>query len=153
MENPCFVGFDRGHAGPPEVGRGIYVVSKFVSLGLFTAWSTTCPLHVCMLHYMAGNDYRRGRRQVSFVVDEGLWVAVKVRAGLEGVSVTRFVSGLLEEVVGGGGVGGGSVDFGGPAASGVVVGSQRGGDCGGDFESGVVGRGLSVWVDPIGDIA
>lgn len=53
-----------------------------------------------MLHYMAGNDYRRGRRQVSFVVDEGLWVAVKGVAAASGWSVTRFVTELLEREVG-----------------------------------------------------
>ena len=52
-----------------------------------------------MLHYMAGNDYRRGRRQVSLVVDEGLWWAVKAAAAERGVSVTRLVTGLLEDAV------------------------------------------------------
>lgn len=53
-----------------------------------------------MLHYMSGNDYRRGRRQVSFVVDEGLWLAVKAAAAGGGVSVTAFVTDLLENAVG-----------------------------------------------------
>ena len=52
-----------------------------------------------MLHYMAGNDYRRGRRQVSVVVDEGLWWAVKAVAGKRGISVTGLVTGLLEDLV------------------------------------------------------
>ena len=41
------------------------------------------------------NQYRVGRRQVSFVVDEDLWVAVKCVAADAGVSVTGFVTGLL----------------------------------------------------------
>ena len=61
-----------------------------------------------MLHYMAGNDYRRGRRQVSFVVDEGLWVAVKGVAAARGWSVTRLVTDLLEREVCDGDVGVGS---------------------------------------------
>jgi len=48
---------------------------------------------------VAGNDYRVGRRQVSFVVDEGLWGAVKAAAALRGLSVTAFVTGLLEDAV------------------------------------------------------
>lgn len=45
------------------------------------------------------NDYRQGRRQVSFVVDEALWAAVKGLAAARGVSVTRFVTELLEAQV------------------------------------------------------
>ena len=45
------------------------------------------------------NDYRAGRRQVSFVVDEALWVAVKGLAAARGMSVTRFVTELLEAEV------------------------------------------------------
>lgn len=48
---------------------------------------------------MPGNDYRRGKRQVSLVVDEGLWWAVKAVAGHRGVSVTSLVTGLLEDLV------------------------------------------------------
>lgn len=48
---------------------------------------------------MAKNDYRVGRRQVSFVVDEGLWCAVKAAAVAGGVSVTGFVTGVLEDAV------------------------------------------------------
>ena len=58
-----------------------------------------------MLHYMPKNDYRRGRRQVSFVVDEGLWGAVKGAAASRGWSVTRFVTEVLEREVGCGDVG------------------------------------------------
>ena len=48
---------------------------------------------------MAKNDYRVGRRQVSFVVDEGLWGLVRAAAAGRGVSVTGFVTGLLEDAV------------------------------------------------------
>lgn len=36
---------------------------------------------------------------MSFVVDEGLWCAVKAAAVAGGVSVTAFVTGLLEDAV------------------------------------------------------
>lgn len=67
-----------------------------MSYGLLHYMSTTC---VCMLHYMPKNDYRSGRRQVSLVVDEALWWAVKAVAAERGVSVTRLVTGLLEDAV------------------------------------------------------
>lgn len=54
---------------------------------------------VCMLHYMPKNDYRSGKRQVSMVVDEGLWWAVKAIAGQRGVSVTALVTELLQDLV------------------------------------------------------
>lgn len=57
--------------------------------------STTCS---GSLHYMR-NDYRAGRRQVSFVVDEALWGATKGLAAARGMSVTAFVTGLLEAEV------------------------------------------------------
>ena len=81
-----------------------------------------------MLHYMAGNDYRRDKKQVSFVVDEGLWVAVKGAAAACGWSVTRFVTELLEREVGCGDVGvgpGGGARF---AAGGAGAGEERGRD-------------------------
>lgn len=45
------------------------------------------------------NDYRVGRRQVSFVCDVGLWELVRVRAVAGGVSVTSVIVGLLEGFV------------------------------------------------------
>ena len=100
---PVFLGFDRGSAGPRGVDRGIYALSKFVSWlvrgclhYMLHYISTTCSGSV---HYMAGNDYRRGRRQVSMVVDDALWLAVKANAAAKGVSVTRFVTDLLETAV------------------------------------------------------
>ena len=85
--------------------------------------STTC---FGMLHYMARNDYRRDKKQVSFVVDEGLWAAVKGCAVARGWSVTRFVTEVLEREVGDGdfGVGpGGGARF---AAGGFGAGEERG---------------------------
>lgn len=89
---------------------------------------------------MAGNDYRSGRRQVSFVVDESLWAAVKGVAAGRGWSVTRLVTELLEREVGYGDVGTGPADSARVGASGGFVGSQRGGDRGGDSVSGASGR-------------
>lgn len=87
--------------------------------------STTC---FGMLHYMPCNDYRRDKRQVSFVVDEALWVAVKGAAAACGWSVTRFVTEILEREVGCGDVGvgpGGGARF---AAGGAGSGEERGRD-------------------------
>lgn len=88
--------------------------------------STTC---FGMLHYMAGNDYRRGRRQVSFVVDEGLWVAVKGVAAVRGWSVTRLITEVLEREVGCGdvgvGPGGGACVAEGGVGAGQVGGRDR----------------------------
>lgn len=81
-----------------------------------------------MLHYMAGNDYRRGRRQVSFVVDEGLWVAVKGVAAARGWSVTRLVTDLLEREVCDGDVGVGSGGGARAAAGGSGAGQVGGRD-------------------------
>lgn len=91
---------------------------------------------------MAGNDYRSGRRQVSFVVDESLWAAVKGCAAVRGWSVTKLITELLEREVGHGDVGVGSGDHEGAGASGGANGahSVRGG--GGDSESGASGRGV-----------
>lgn len=81
-----------------------------------------------MLHYMAGNDYRRGRRQVSFVVDEGLWVAVKGVAAGRGWSVTRLVTELLEREVCDGDVGVGSGCGACSSPGGAGAGQERGRD-------------------------
>ena len=54
-----------------------------------------------MLHYMPGNDYRRGKRQVSFVVDESLWLAVRAAAVRRGTSMTSVIrDALLSETAG-----------------------------------------------------
>lgn len=130
----------------------------------FGLCSTTCST---TLHYMAGNDYRSGRRQVSFVVDESLWAAVKGVAAGRGWSVTRLVTELLEKEVGYGDAGVGPRDREGSGASGGVDGALRGGGSGGDTVSGVAGRGVdwdsllvagraakvSVVLDPIEEIA
>lgn len=43
------------------------------------------------------NKYREGRRQVSFVVDDDLMVRVRAAAAAGRVSVTAFITGLMEE--------------------------------------------------------
>ena len=106
------------------------------------------PQHVCcisttcsgMLHNMAGNDYRKNRAVLHCVVDRWLLEAVKSRASGQGVSLTRCVVEILEEVVTRGDVGHRSDDHGLSQAPGRVERSHGGGDRGGDSQSGVVGR-------------
>ena len=102
------------------------------------------PLHLhymlhyifAMLHYMSGNDYRVGRKQVSFVVDEALWVAVKGTAAASGVSVTRWLTDVLEREVRFDGSGGDDARLGVSAApTGGGVGDRPGG--GGSAAAGV----------------
>lgn len=87
--------------------------------------STTC---FGMLHYMPRNDYRRDKKQVSFVVDEALWAAVKGAAAASGWSVTRFVTELLEREVGCGDVGVGPGGGARASAGGAGAGEERGRD-------------------------
>jgi ABC-type transporter Mla maintaining outer membrane lipid asymmetry permease subunit MlaE len=91
-----------------------------------------------MVHNMR-NDYRVGRKVLHCVVDEWLHDRVCAAALVDGVSITAFVSRVLEEVTCGGvGVGSGdSVVFG--AKSGVV-GSHSAGGSGSGPVGGVVGR-------------
>jgi hypothetical protein len=103
-----------------------------------------------MLHYIVcvRNKYRVGRKQVSFVVDVGLWLRVKDVAAARGVSVTRLVTGFIEEGLDGftyvgsrGGVG--------SSSEGRFAGQVGGrGSVGGFEQYSVGGR-----VDPIEDIA
>ena len=68
--------------------------------GLLHYISTTCLHYIfATLHYMSGNDYRNGKRQVSMVLDVALWAAVKGEAAAKRVSVTAFVTDLLEQAV------------------------------------------------------
>ena len=53
-----------------------------------------------MLHNMAGNDYRSGRAVLHCVIPVGLRDAVGVAAGAAGLSVTAWVTGVLEQSVG-----------------------------------------------------
>ena len=100
-----------------------------------------------MLHYMK-NRYREGRRQVSLVVDEGLWLSVKAAAFTRRVSVTELVTVLLEKEVG----------YGAGVGSGVRAGSQAegslsvvaGGGVGGGY---AVGSSAGHGVDPLEEIA
>jgi hypothetical protein len=85
------------------------------------------------------NDYRSGRKVLHCVVEVELHDRVRALAAANGVSITAFVSQILEEVTCGG-VGVGSADpvvFG--AKSGVV-GSHSAGGSGSGPVSGVVGR-------------
>ena len=120
----CGCPFDRGYAEaggvhPRYIGGCLICVIGGVVFGGSTTCSTTCS---GMLHYMARNDYRRGRRQVSFVVDESLWAAVKGAAAVRCWSVTRFVTEILEREVSDGDVSVGPV-------GGACV--EDGGDCSG----------------------
>ena len=112
------------------------------------------------------NDYRSGKKVLHLVVEESLHLSVKCVAADKGVSITEFVTSILEREVGHGVVGVGSGDSEGSGASGGVHGSHGVGDRGGHFESGVAGRGVD-WdallvagkqsrfgrVDPIEEIA
>ena len=101
------------------------------------------PLHVSTtLHYMAGNDYRADRRQVSFVVDSALWGAAKGSAAARGWSVTRLITELLEKEVGHGVTGIGSGDRVGVASSGNPYGTHGGGSGAGHSQPGTARRGV-----------
>lgn len=92
---------------------------------------------------MAGNDYRGGKRQVSFVVDTGLWGAAKGVAVARGWSVTRLITELLEKEVGHGVAGVGSGDSEGSGASGGVHGAHGGGSGGSNPFPSTAGRGIA----------
>ena len=131
--------FDRGSA--EAGGAGVYILC---------GWGVLChaPQHLHnmlhnksgRLHNMAGNDYRRGKAVLHCVVESWLLEAVKAKARERGVSLTRCVVEILEEVVTDGDVGDRSDDHGLSQAQGGVERSYGGGDCGGDSVSGVVGR-------------
>jgi hypothetical protein len=72
-----------------------------------------------MLHYMASNDYRVAKKQLSVVLDVDLIVAVKCAAVDGGVSVAEFVRGVLSAAVGVEGVGSGGDGFGVVSVGGV----------------------------------
>lgn len=86
------------------------------------------------------NDYRSGKKVLHLVVEEGLHLAVKCVAADQGLSITEFVTSILEREVGYGDAGVGPADFARVGETGGVVGSLGGGDCGGDSQSGLVGR-------------
>ena len=126
--------------------------------------STTC---LCMLHNMK-NDYREGKKVLHLVVEESLHLSVKCVAADKGLSITEFVTSVLEREVGHGDAGTGPVDSARVGEAGGTVGSHGGGDRGGDSQPGASGRGvdwdslllagkrakLSVGsVDPIEEIA
>ena len=92
---------------------------------------------------MAGNDYRSDRRQVSFVVDTGLWGAAKGVAVARGWSVTRLITELLEKEVGYGDVGIGEGHRVGATAEGVVDRTHGGGSSTSHSQPGVAGRGIA----------
>ena len=92
---------------------------------------------------MAGNDYRGDRRQVSFVVDTGLWGAAKGVAVARGWSVTRLITELLEKEVGYGDVGVGAGHRVGATAESVVDRSHGGGSSPSHSVPGTTGRGIA----------
>ena len=112
------------------------------------------------------NDYRSDKKVLHLVVESDLHVAVKLTAATAGVSITEFVTQLLEKEVGHGDVGIGSGDRVGFASSGGSDGAHGGRGSGGDSQSGASGRGVD-WdslllagkqakfgrVDPIEEIA
>ena len=88
------------------------------------------------------NDYRGGKKVLHVVVEVDLHLAVRLSAAAVGVSITEFVTSILEREVGYGVTGTGPRDREGSVASGSVVGSQRAGGSGGDSQSGASGRGV-----------
>jgi hypothetical protein len=94
-----------------------------------------------MLHNMK-NDYRAGKKVLHLVVEGDLHVAVKSAAATAGVSITEFVTSVLEKEVGHGSVGVGSGDRVGFASSGSVDGAHGGRGSGSDTQSGASGRGV-----------
>ena len=93
---------------------------------------------------MAGNDYRRGLRQVSFVLDVGLHAAAKAHAGALGVSLTALLVDLLEREVGhDAGAGVGSRGGVGADSEGAAHGRSGEGHCGGAAVAGADGRGVT----------
>ena len=114
------------------------------------------------------NDYRGGKKVLHVVVEADLHLAVRLTAAAAGVSITEFVTSILDREVGYGVVGTGPRDREGSVASGGVVGAQRSGGGGGDSQSGASGRGVdwdamlavgraakvaSARLDPIEEIA
>jgi len=93
---------------------------------------------------MAGNDYRGDRRQVSFVVDTGLWGAAKGVAVARGWSVTRLITELLEKEVGYGDAGVGEGHRVGATAEGVVDRTHGGGSGSSHSVPGTARRGVVV---------
>ena len=93
-----------------------------------------------MLHNMR-NDYRVGRKVLHVVVEVELHDRVRALAVAGGVSITAFVSQILEEVTCGG-VGVGSGDSVLSGAKGSVNGAHGAAGGGGSVVGGVVGRGV-----------
>lgn len=88
------------------------------------------------------NDYRADKKVLHLVVEGDLHVAVKLSAATAGVSITEFVTSVLEKEVGYGDVGVGSRDRVGVASSGGPHGAHGGGSGAGHSQSGVAGRGV-----------
>ena len=88
------------------------------------------------------NDYRGGKKVLHVVVEEDLHLAVRLTAAAAGLSITEFVTRILDKEVSDGVVGVGPRDREGSYASGGVVGAQRSGGGGGDSQSGASGRGV-----------
>lgn len=88
------------------------------------------------------NDYRVDKKVLHLVVEGDLHVAVKSAAATGGVSITEFVTSMLEREVGYGVAGVGSGDSEGSGASGGFHRSHSVGDSGGHSQSGPVGRGV-----------
>jgi len=114
------------------------------------------------------NDYRGGKKVLHLVVEGDLHLAVKLAAAAAGVSITEFVTRILDKEVSHGDAGTGSGHRVGVEASGSPYGAHGGGGGAGHSQSGVAGRGVdwdamlavgraakvvSVRVDPIEEIA
>jgi hypothetical protein len=94
-----------------------------------------------MLHNMK-NDYRGKKKVLHVVVEADLHLAVRLTAAAAGVSITEFVTSILDREVGYGVVGVGSGDSEGSGASGGFHGPHSVRDSGDDSQSGASGRGV-----------
>ena len=83
-----------------------------------------------------------GKKVLHLVVEEDLHLAVKLTAAAVGVSITEFVTSLLEKEVSRGDAGTGSGHRVGVEASGSPYGAHGGGGGAGHSQSGVAGRGV-----------
>ena len=83
-----------------------------------------------------------GKKVLHLVVEEDLHLAVKLTAAAVGVSITEFVTSLLEKEVSRGDAGLGSGHRVGVEASGSPYGAHGGGGGAGHSQSGASGRGV-----------
>ena len=88
------------------------------------------------------NDYREGKKVLHLVVEESLHLSVKCVAADKGLSITEFVTSILEREVGHGDAGTGSGHRVGASSESGAYGAHGGGSGAGHSFSGALGRGV-----------